>query len=88
MIRSQPPKFALSQSRLAQVAALFRLQKNHARELERRGNQLNHDTREERPEYTQENSVVQLKEVCCYPERSDEIDNESRDTLTMNLPQV
>ena len=43
-------------------------QKNHARKLEHGGNKLKNNSSKEWPERAEERIVVQLQEVCCYPE--------------------
>src|SRR5437870_5924649 len=58
---------------LFRVAALFRRQENHARKLEHGGDKLEDNPSEEWPKCAEERSVVQLQEVCCYPEDSEQI---------------
>ena len=73
---------------LFRVAALFGRQENHARKLEHGGDKLEDNPSEEWPKCAEERSVVQLQEVCCYPEDSEQIKNEPGGALTLYLSQI
>jgi len=67
---------------------LFRQQENHARKLEQRANNLEHNTSEEQPEYAQQDGIVQLQEVYCYAEHSEQIKNEASSALAPYLSHI
>jgi hypothetical protein len=70
------------------VAALFGSQQDHARKLEHAGDKLNDNPSEEWPECADEDHVVQLQEICCYSEGTEQIENEPGEGLRLYLPQV
>src|SRR5438132_14410956 len=67
--------------------ALFVSQQNHACKLEHAGDKLNDNPSEERPERAEEGRVVQLQQVCCYSDGSEQIKNEPRERLRLYLPE-